>query len=95
MNNMYEQALNIGCDIELEEVLEYIDFLHKSNVDALIMQDIGLIKKTHELYPNLEIHISTQANTVSYHTCKFWHNNGAKRVILARALINKPKLLGF
>ena len=30
----------------------------------------------------MEIHISTQANTVSYHTCKFWHRNGAKRIIL-------------
>ena len=41
--------------------------------------------------PNLPIHISTQANTVSYHTSKFWYNNGAKRIILAREL-NKEEI---
>ena len=44
-----------------------------------------------EYAPDVEKHISTQANIVSYHTSKFWHNNGAKRVILAREM-NKEQI---
>ena len=73
-------------DNELEEVLEYIDFLHKSNVDALIMQDIGLIKKTHELYPNLEIHISTQSHNHNDHGIDFFEKLGATRIVLDREM---------
>ena len=39
-----------------------------------------------EYAPNVDIHISTQANTVSLETSKFWHKNGAKRIILAREM---------
>ncbi|MBE6150383.1 MAG: U32 family peptidase [Firmicutes bacterium] len=73
-------------DNELEEVLEYIDFLYKANVDALIMQDIGLIKKTHELYPNLEIHISTQSHNHNDHGIDFFEKLGATRIVLDREM---------
>ena len=50
------------------------------------MSDGGVVDIVKEAAPNTPIHISTQANTVSYHGCKFWHKNGAKRVILGREL---------
>ena len=73
-------------DNEISEVLEYIDFLHKSNVDAVIMQDIGLIKKTHELYPNLEIHISTQSHNHNDEGISFFKELGASRIVLDREM---------
>ncbi len=73
-------------DDELDEVLEYIDFLYKSNVDAIIMQDIGLIKKVHEIFPNLEIHISTQSHNHNDDGIKFFENLGATRVVLDREM---------
>ena len=45
---------------EVDSFLEYIDFLHKNNVDAVIMQDIGMISLVRKTFPNLEIHASTQ-----------------------------------
>ena len=59
--------------------------------DGIIISDGGVVDIVREYAPNSEIHISTQANTVSYHTCKFWHRNGAKRVILGREL-NKEQI---
>ena len=73
-------------DDELDEVLKYIEFLHKSNVDAIIMQDIGLIKKVHETFPNLEIHISTQSHNHNDNGIKFFENLGATRVVLDREM---------
>jgi len=73
-------------DDEIKEVLDYIGFLHKANVDALIMQDIGLIKKTHEMYPNLEIHISTQSHNHNDPGIEFFEKLGASRVVLDREM---------
>ena len=61
--------------------------------DAIIVADGGVVDIVREYAPNTEIHISTQANTVSYHTCKFWHRNGAKRIILARACMKPFEVL--
>ena len=58
--------------------------LDEVHVDAIIPSDCGVIKKIREIAPNIEIHVSTQANVVSYHAAKFWYDNGAKRVILGR-----------
>lgn len=73
-------------DDELDEVLDYIEFLHKNGVDALIMQDIGLIKRTHEKYPNLEIHVSTQAHNHNDAGIEFFKQIGATRVVLDREM---------
>lgn len=73
-------------DEEIEEALEYIGFLHQANVDAIIMQDIGLIKKTHAMYPNLEIHISTQCHNHNDKGIEFYENLGATRIVLDREM---------
>lgn len=94
-------ALNIYArDNMYEEIEKQVKILDEIKADAVIVSDGGVVETIKEIAPNLEIHISTQANTVSYHTCKFWYNNGAKRIILARELnkneindimVNKPE----
>ena len=69
---------------EVEEFLNYIDFLHKSNVDALIMQDIGMMDLVRKTYPNLSIHASTQMHIHNLEGTKFMENLGLERVVLAR-----------
>lgn len=73
-------------ETELEECLHYIRFLHQNNVDAIIMQDLGLIKLVREIYPNLEIHASTQMHNHNGEQLKMLEDLGVKRVVLAREL---------
>lgn len=71
---------------EVDEFLDQVDFLHKNGVDALIMQDFGMICLVREMYPNLEIHASTQANISSRDICKLYYDLGVKRVVFSREL---------
>ena len=94
-------ALNIyAWDTNYEEIENQVRMLDRVHVDAIIASDGGVIQKIKEIASNIEIHISTQANVVSYHAAKFWYDNGAKRVILGREtskeqieeiMKNKPK----
>ena len=78
-------ALNIyAWDTNYEEIEKQVKMLDEVHVDAIIASDGGVIQKIKEIAPNIEIHVSTQANVVSYHAAKFWYDNGAKRVILGR-----------
>lgn len=71
---------------EVDSFLKQAYFLHKNGVDALIVQDFGMICLLREMYPNLEIHASTQANTSSKETCKLFYDLGVKRVVFSREL---------
>ena len=71
-------------DNEVESLLVFTDELVKTNIDALIVQDLGLIKMLVNRYPNTEIHASTQVNAHNIHHVKFLKSLGVKRVILAR-----------
>ena len=68
---------------------EYFENLKEIPVDALIIADIGVLTLAKEILPSVEIHISTQANSVSSETCRAWYKLGAKRVVLARELTLK------
>lgn len=57
-----------------------------AGVDAVIISDLGLFSAARKLAPDLEIHVSTQANNVNAETVNVWHSLGAKRVVLAREL---------
>ena len=84
--------LNIYARDEMyNDVETQIKMLDRIKADGVIVSDGGVVDCVREIAPNLPIHISTQANTVSYHTSKFWYNNGAKRIILAREL-NKEEI---
>jgi len=87
INKKVYVPLNIYArDYIYEDIKEQILLLDKIKADGVIISDGGVVEIAKEVAPNLPIHISTQANTVSYHTSKFWYNNGAKRIILAREL---------
>lgn len=71
------------------DIDKYADFLSEINElepDAVILSDLGMFDITQEVAPNLDIHISTQANNVNYRSAQKWYEMGAKRVILAREM---------
>lgn len=65
---------------------DYLASLRDVGLDALIVADIGVLMLVREILPEMEIHISTQANAVSSADCKAWYALGARRVVLAREL---------
>ncbi len=72
-----------------EDIDQYSSFLKEylsAGFDAVIVSDLGMFQLTREIAPDLEIHISTQANNVNYKSAESWYNMGAKRVILAREM---------
>ena len=85
-------AINIfAWDETYDEIKEQAKILRDLKVDAIIVADGGVVDAIKEVAPDVPIQISTQANTVSYHTCKFWQKNGAERIVLGREL-NKEQL---
>lgn len=77
---------------EVPQFLQYIEFLHKNNVDAVIIQDLGMIDLVHQTFPNLEIHASTQMHIHSMEGVKLAKQLGIKKVVLAREMdINQIK----
>ena len=71
---------------DIEGLAEYLKELSCLKIDAIIASDPGIIMTIKEVLPDMEIHLSTQANNVNYKSAIFWHNFGVKRVILAREL---------
>lgn len=67
----------------------YIKELYEIGVDAIIVSDPLVIDITRQIAPNLEIHLSTQQSTIDYESCKFWSNNGVKRIVLGREVSKK------
>ena len=65
---------------------EYLNQLSDIGLDAMIIADVGVLMLVKEILPNMEIHISTQANASSAAACIAWYKLGAKRVVLAREL---------
>lgn len=66
-----------------------IETLADSAPDALIISDVGIMRLAQRYLPNIDIHISTQANILNYEAVKFWQDMGATRAILARELTIK------
>ena len=71
---------------DLEGVREYMEELKTIKPDALIIADPAIFTIAKEVCPEIEVHISTQANNTNYGTFRFWHGLGAKRVVTAREL---------
>lgn len=71
---------------DLEGVRTYFGELKHIRPDALIISDPGVFDLAREICPQIDIHISTQANNVNYGTYNFWHRMGAVRVVSAREL---------
>ena len=71
---------------DLSECRSYFADLKGMGIDALIISDPGIFQLAKEILPEVEIHISTQANNTNYGTYRFWHELGATRVVSAREL---------
>lgn len=83
---IYITVNTIIYEDEFENALDFIEFLYKNNVDAVIMQDIGLMYEAHKRFPGLIIHASTQCHNHNIENIEFFKSIGVKRVILDREM---------
>lgn len=80
-------AVNIFAkNADFSEAEKYFKFLERIGADAVLITDPGLIALCKKTAPGLEIHLSTQANTLNKYAVRFWAEQGVKRVVLAREL---------
>lgn len=80
-------AVNIFAkNADFPEAEKYFKFLERIGADAVLITDPGLITLCKKTAPGLEIHLSTQANTLNKYAVRFWAEQGVKRVVLAREL---------
>jgi U32 family peptidase len=70
----------------LDKVVKGLKLLNKLKPDAVIISDPGILSLAKKNLKNIDIHLSTQANTTNWQSAKFWHEQGVKRVIIAREL---------
>jgi U32 family peptidase len=81
----------VTCNIyprnhEITPLKEYLGYLTKISPDAIIVADPGVFMLARTIAPEINIHLSTQANTTNLESVRFWHQLGAKRINLAREL---------
>jgi putative protease len=76
----------LAHNYDLDGAREYLHELKELKPDALIIADPGLFMMAREICPEIDIHVSTQANNTNYMTYRFWYEQGAKRVVSAREL---------
>ena len=68
------------------ELREYFRFLNEIKVDGVIVSDPGAVQLCLTSFPALDVHLSTQANTINKYAAKFWAEQGVKRIVLAREM---------
>ncbi len=83
---LYVTVNSFATNSEISKLSDYAKRLDEAGVDAAIVSDIGALDSLKKGCPNLEIHISTQANCMNYSSANVYYNMGAKRVVLAREL---------
>ncbi len=83
---VYVTANILAHNRDLEGIRAYFQELREIRPDALIIADPGVFTLAGEICPEIERHISTQANNTNYMTYRFWKEQGAKRVVSAREL---------
>ena len=83
---VYVTANILAHNYDLDGAREYFQELKQIGPDALIISDPGMFTIAKEVWPEVDIHISTQANNTNYLTYQFWWKQGAKRVVSAREL---------
>lgn len=87
LNKKVYLVLNIiPHNVDLDGIREYLKSIKELPFDAYILSDPGILLLVKEVLGDVEIHLSTQANTTNALSARFWHSQGVKRVILAREL---------
>lgn len=71
---------------EFESAIQYVDFLYEADIDALILQDLGLAKVVHNRYPDLTLHGSTQMTVHNLEGARYLKTTGFSRIVLPREL---------
>lgn len=71
---------------DIEGLKKYFEEIRDIGIDAVLIADPGVFSLARSVMPEMEIHISTQANNTNYMTYRFWHDMGVKRVVAAREL---------
>lgn len=87
----YGKKVYVTCNIiphneDLDGIDDYLIYLEKIGVDAIIIADPAFLMIAKEVVPNMELHLSTQANTTNYKSAEFWYKQGIQRVVTAREL---------
>ena len=83
---IYLTANIIPHNDDIKKFENFITKMSPLGFDAVLIADPGMLDIVKELAPEMQIHISTQANNVNYRSAMFWHRQGAKRVVLAREM---------
>ncbi len=83
---VYITANILAHNADLEGIRQYFHDLKEVKPDALIISDPGVFTIAKQVCPEIEVHVSTQANNTNYETYLFWWQAGAKRVVAAREL---------
>ncbi len=83
---VYVTANIYAHNADFEGMAEYFKEIQKMGADAVLISDLGVFSVAKEAAPQLEIHVSTQANNTNYKSAQMWYQLGAKRVVVAREL---------
>ena len=83
---VYVTANIFAHNRDIEEAEAYFKELRELRPDAVLVADPGMFALARRVMPDIDLHISTQANTTNYVSCRFWHDLGAKRIVTAREL---------
>ena len=83
---VYVTANIIARNEDIDRAQEFFRQINIVHPDALLIADLGLFEIAKKICPDIELHVSTQANNTNYATFNFWHSLGAKRVVAAREL---------
>ncbi|MCR5293821.1 MAG: U32 family peptidase [Lachnospiraceae bacterium] len=86
---VYVTANIFAHNADLAEAEAYFEELREMKPDAVLVADPGIFLLARKLMPEIDIHISTQANSTNYETCRFWYELGARRIVTARELTLK------
>ena len=75
----------LALEDDIRKVDDEIDYVaHEAKADAVLISDPGIFMRAKKVAPDLELHISTQASVTNSEACRFWYEQGAKRIVLAR-----------
>lgn len=83
---VYVTANIFAHNQDFNGMAEYFKDVERIGVDALIISDLGVFSVAKEVVPNMEVHVSTQANNTNYRSANMWYQLGARRVVVAREL---------
>ena len=83
---VYVTANIIAHNDDIDQARAYFEELKELAPDAVIVADPGMLMVAREVMPDMELHLSTQANNTNYASMIFWHKMGVKRVVVAREL---------